>query len=151
MLEQILRHHVAGMEFKLHPQRIAKSIPEFTAEHDELCALTSEVWLWLESRRLQRDFASVGEYALSEKPPNGFSWRNYALNARTFGLGALFDPMSRFYPRERLLSSLPLLLRKNEVASKPALREHLQRQLRTKASDWTDLVTAYKQIWSGYA
>ena len=79
------------------------------------------------------------------------AWRNYLLNARTFGYKALFDPMSRYYPRERLLCSLPLLLRKTELTKQPAFRQHLQKKLRTTADDWQGLVNAYKRVWTGYA
>jgi hypothetical protein len=151
LLERILSQHEAGVNFKLHPCRIAKSPGEFAAEHAELSALASEVWLWLESLRLEQPFRSLGEYAMNPrvKKRQGFALRNYALNARTFGLSALFDPMSGLYPRERLLCSLPLLLQKTNFG--PAMREHLQRQLRTSASDWAGFVRAYKQVWSGYA
>jgi len=153
LLEQILVCHAAGVDFKLHPARISKSVPEFVTDHDELCTLASEAWLWLESLRLDQPFSSLGEYAMDQKPKERqeISWRNYALNARTFGLSALFDPLSGLYPRERLLSSLPLLLRKTEIPPEPAVCEHLQKQLRTNASDWPGLVRAYKHVWSGYA
>ena len=54
------------------------------------------------------------------------------------------------YPRERLFNSLPLLLWNGEVSREPEIQRHLQRQLRSTASDWTGLVAAYKEIWSGY-
>lgn len=153
LLEKILACHAEGVEFKLHPQHCRRSASEFLAEHDVLSALAADLWLWLESRRLNRRFSSIGEYALNHRPGEFelFPLRNYALNARVFGLGALFDPLSRHYPRERLLSSLPLLLSQPEVADKPWICEHLRRQLRTEASDWSGFVNAYKQLWSGYA
>jgi hypothetical protein len=152
-IDRITGYHSEGVEFKLHPRRLTRSATEFRAEDEALSAVAAELWLWLESRRLNRSFASLREYALAARPgdPESFSLRNYALNARAFGLGALFDPLSRFYPRERLLSSLPLLLHQPDVTDKPLLRAHLRKQLRTQASDWSEFVHAYKQLWSNYA
>jgi len=152
-IEKLVAYHDEGVRFKLHPQRLVRSGAEFLFEHQALSALATELWLWLESRRLKRPFSSVGEYALAprEAVPESVSLRNYALNARAFGLGALFDPLSRLYPRERLFLSLPLLLHQPEVTEKPLLLEHLRKQLRTEASDWSGFVDAYKQLWSGYA
>lgn len=152
-LENILGHHSSGVRFKLHPAGFTKSAQEFLREHDDLAALALEIWLWVESRRRNRPISSLRDCVLNHSAASGsaFSWRNYVLNARTFGLAALFDPMSRFYPRERLLCSLPLLLRKSELSDGTVVREHLQKQLRTSATDWPGLVSAYKQIWPGYA
>jgi hypothetical protein len=151
LLKKILPHHEDGVEFKLHPAQDAQSVPELAAEQARLSTLASEVWLWLESRGLDQPFASLGEYAMAgrRKERQPFAWRNYILNARTFGISALLDPMSALYPRERLLCSLPLLLQKNAFG--PAVRKHLQRQLRSSATDWAGLVRDYKHIWSGYA
>jgi len=152
-IDQLVVYHAQGVQFKLHPQRLNRTAADFLAEQERLCALAAELWLWLESRRLNRPFSSIGEYALTPRPeaPGSFALRNYALNARAFGLSALFDPLSRLYPRERLLSSLPVLLRQPDLADKPLLREHLRKQLRTEASDWSGFMNAYKQLWSGYA
>jgi hypothetical protein len=153
LIERIAGYHAEGVEFKLHPQRLTHSVPQFLAEEEALSGVGAELWLWLESRRLNRSFASIRDYALTARPGDmeSFSLRNYALNARAFGLAALFDPLSRFYPRERLLSSLPLLLHQPDLTEKPLLREHLRKQLRTQASDWSEFVDAYKQLWSNYA
>jgi len=45
---------------------------------------------------------------------------------------------------------LPLLLSPSEVATEPAMKRHLQKQLHTRADDWPGLVSAYKQIWGVY-
>jgi len=151
-LAEIRQHHLAGMEFKLHPRRSARSPDEFRREHREISALASGLWLWLESRRLNRPFASAHDYSFNErqKCPETSAWRNYLLNVKSFGPKAGFDAMACRYPRERLFNALPLLLWNGEVAGEPSVQRHLQKQLQTGASDWTGLVAAYKQAWSGY-
>lgn len=149
----VLQHHEAGVEFKLRPRRRHHSHAELEAAHQEISQLAARLWLWLENLRLRRSFASVEDYARSRarKCPESPVWRNALLNLRTFGWKGMLSAMGWRYPRERLFNSLPLLL------WEPALPDHsrngrfLQRQLQTSASQWADLVSAYKQVWPGYA
>jgi hypothetical protein len=151
-LALIQRHHSAGVAFKLHPELSSQSLAEFHKQHREISALASELWLWTESRRLDCNFSNVREYAFNRRQkclgPSG--WRNYLLNLKTFGPGVAFDAKAARYPRERLFNSLPLLLWNGELSKEPDVKIHLQRQLRTQASDWQGLVAAYKQIWPAY-
>jgi hypothetical protein len=160
-IQELRRHHAAGLEFKLHPRRVEKSSAQFCEDHREIAAVAQRLWLWVESRRLLNQFSSVEEYALSavrkccHSPPA----RNLFLNLRTFGPGALLDAMAWRYPRERLFNSLNLLLW-NDHASNAAtaterqvvtpLTRFLQKQLRTSASEWGALVAAYQQVWPSY-
>ena len=150
--EQIIRHHGQGVEFKLHPRRIQKAAGQFVNAHSELCSLAMQLWLWVESRRLERGFASVSDYATAEirKCPETAAWRNCLLNLRTFGARAALDSAKWLYPRERLLNALPLLLWDAELRNESGTLRHLQRQLQTCASDWSSLVTAYTNIWRAY-
>ncbi len=84
------------------------------------------------------------------KCPQAAPGRNFLLNLRTFGLGSVLDPITWRYPRERLFNTLPLLLWNGELSTHPELKRHLQRQLQTDASDWTGLVSAYKEVWPSY-
>ena len=151
-LETVREHHAEAVEFKLHPRRIFKSQKEFEREHQVVAGLALELWLWLESRRLNCGFASVEQYALHpgakcfESPAS----QNLLLNLRTFGWRAVLDPLARRYPRERLFNALALLLWKNESETNPEMRRNLQRQLHSQAVDWAGLVGAYKQIWPAY-
>lgn len=151
-LEEIRTHHCAGVEFKLHPEKVNRPIASFQAEHEAISRLAEEVWLWLENRRLHKDFSSIHDYAFSElakcsgSPPS----RNALLNARTFGTVCLFDGSAARYPRERLLNSLPLLLW-DEPMNDLKVKRHLQKQLRTIASDWQGFVTAYKAVWPKFS
>jgi len=72
------------------------------------------------------------------------------LNARTFGIGSVSDGGILRYPRERLLNSLPLLLW-DEPMNDLRVKRHLQKQLRTTASDWQGFVAAYKAIWPKFS
>jgi hypothetical protein len=151
-LHEILEQHATGVEFKLHPQRILKSLAQFTSEHRELSLLASQLWLWIESRRLGEPFASVHDYALhpANKCPETSAFRNFLLNLKSFGKQSPFTPRAGRYPRERLFNSLPLLLWNGEVSREPEVRRHLQNQLHSDASDWHGLVGAYKNIWPSY-
>jgi len=151
-LEQIKKYHSEGVAFKLHPFRVLKSAEAFSIEHLQIGSVAQQLWLWLESRRLNRGFASMNDYvfhsgAKCSLPNPG---RNLLLNLRTFGFSCLLDPIAWRYPRERLFNSLPLLLWNGEVSTRPELTRHLQRQLRTEASDWVGLVSAYKEVWPSY-
>jgi hypothetical protein len=144
--------HRRATEFKLHPARIHRSLAEFRAELGELADLALEVWLWLETRRLNCRFASAREYAFhrATKWPGTSIWKNLLLNVKTFGPNALLDAYAARYPRERLFNALCLLLWDGGTETRRQETRHLQQQLRTNAYDWAGLVTAYKQIWHSY-
>lgn len=150
-LPRVQEHHAAGVEFKLHPRRIAKSLQEFTAEHHEISELARQLWLWVEARRLGRLFSSAHDYAFSAvgKCSDTSVCRNLLLNAKTFGAAAVADLLALRYPRERLLSSLPLLLW-DEPMNDLKVRRYLQRLLRTPASDWQGFVDVYKKVWPSF-
>ena len=151
-LEAVREHHAAGVEFKLHPQRISKSIDIFRTEHELLLRLANQVWLWLESQRLGRSFPSAREYALrpwERRRPAGKACRNVLLNIRTFGIGGVVDKPTR-YPRDRLLNALPLLLWE-EPLNDLRVKYFLQKELRTRASDWQGFVAAYKAVWPKFS
>jgi rhamnosyltransferase len=158
-VEEVRRHHAAGVDFKLHPRRILKSWEEFQAEHDTISRLAKQVWLWLESRRLKKTFSSAREYAFDNALKCGDSpagrqrsqvLRNVLLNVRTFGVGNVFNPGALRYPRERLLNSLPLLLW-DEPLNDLRVKYFLQKELRTTASDWQGFVAAYKAVWPKFS
>jgi hypothetical protein len=151
-LREIREQHAIGVDFKLHPQAIQKPLAQFAADHRELSSLASQLWLWVESRRLGEAFDSVQQYALhpANKCPGTSVFRNFLLNLKSFGKKSAFAPNAVRYPRERLFNSLPLLLWNGEVSREPKVRRHLQNQLHSDASDWQGLVCAYKNIWPAY-
>ncbi|HWD94266.1 MAG TPA: glycosyltransferase family 2 protein [Verrucomicrobiae bacterium] len=149
---EVQRHHAEGVDFKLHPRRILKSPEEFRAEHETVSRLAQRVWLWLESRRLNHRFSSAHEYAFSlmEKCSGTAPWRNLLLNMKTFGVRSALDQTADRYPRERLLNSLPLLLWE-EPLNDLRVKRHLQKELRTTASDWQGFVAAYRAVWPKFS
>lgn len=150
-LVKIRQHHDIGVAFKLHPQRTIGSADAFDALNRELSHLALQLWLWLESIRLQEPFFSPRDYCLhrANKCPGSSALRNCLLNLRTFGLRALNDALKWRYPRERLFNALPLLLWDDQPVE-PAIQRLLQKQLHTAASDWAGWLAAYKNIWPSY-
>lgn len=150
-LDEILKHHAAGIEFKLHP-RIEEESPEALAKDlGELSALAQGLWLWLESRRLNFPFASARDYALNNlEKCSGSGWRNYLLNLKSFGLNGAFGSLAKRYPRERLFNALALLLWHRDNPGEPTVLEELRRLLGTNSSERAGLVQAYAEVWPGY-
>jgi hypothetical protein len=74
--------------------------------------LASRVWLWLESRRLQRPFTRAQDYCEDDgnKFPETNPWRNRLLNMKVVGPAALFTSRGARHPRERALTGLCELL-----------------------------------------
>jgi hypothetical protein len=151
-MEELSRYHAIGVEFKLHPTRARGLREELAREYRRVSETASELWLWLENRRLKQSFGSIRDYALSQtdKCPETFALRNYLCNIRSFGPAAVVDGMGGRYPRERLFNSLPLLLWNGEVDGEPEVQRYLRRQLRSKAEDWNGFVSAYKKAWPPY-
>ena len=151
-LPRIKRHHLEGVDFKLHPRRAAGPRQEFAARQKQLSDLGLSLWLWLENRRLNSSFVSVRDYALSpiNKFPATNPLRNFALNVATFGL---MDPgPGAFrYPRGRVINALVLLLWERDLLFDSPLLTFVQRQLHTEANTFTDLVDAYRIFWQRFS
>jgi hypothetical protein len=54
------------------------------------------------------------------------------------------------YPRERLLNTLPLLLWNAENLNEVSNLRFIQQQLRTDATEFSQLVRAYESLWKIY-
>jgi hypothetical protein len=148
-LSEAIDHHAAGVSFKLHPLRTAPPLNLLEGKYAAISAFALRLWLWLESRRLHSDFASARAYAFSplNKCPETSAWRNWLVNAKTFGAGLEWTPSSGRYPRERLLNTLPILLWEPDRELDAKALRHAQRQLATSASDLPGLVKAYEALW----
>lgn len=144
--------HAEAVEFKLHPQRRTLPLEEFKEKQEQLTTLALKVWLWLESQRLQRQFTSDLDYALSpvNKCPETNPGRNRLVNARRFGAAALLDKRASRYPRERLLNALTLLLWEPQAAVDPLLVRKIQAELNTEVTSFCDLVFAYRDLWQHF-
>ncbi len=147
------RHHLEGVAFKLHPVR-AETDQRITLTN-ELAALTrlsGHVWLWLESRRLGQEFASVRNYVLSEheKCRGSAVWRNLLLHVRTFGPRGLLIRRASRYPRERVFNALSLLLWQPAAVHDSEWQPWLRAELGTSFGTFAAAVAAYERLWSRF-
>jgi hypothetical protein len=151
-LSEVRSQYAQGVAFKLHPQRATKLEATFESEYLRLVDLAREVWLWLESRRLNEKFLTACDYALGamDKWPGTAAWRNFCLTVKTFGPKAAVASYSRRYPRARLFNALTLLLWNSDCVAQAPFLDRLQRELHTNAADWQELVTVFKRVWPAY-
>lgn len=151
-LAEVQRCHSEGIAFKLHPAPANDSWEELRAEYLKLSALSLRVWLWLENRRLNQQYANVREYAFSpvNKCPESRGVRNRMMNMVTFGIEAFWEAKSAHSPRERLLNSLPLLLWENASLREPMFLKKIQAELATFSSTVAGLLKAYEKLWTQY-
>jgi hypothetical protein len=147
-LQKLLCHHALGVDFKLHPQKKCGGPDAFAGLQVELCELGKQLWLWLESLRLDIKFCSTRDYVFSpsNKCPETNAAKNLAINLRRFG----FTGLGTRYPRERLLHALPLLLWERGTLHDPVLLKRAQRELNTHAGRFERLVPAYQAIWRDF-
>lgn len=147
-LNSLVAHHQSGVQFKLHPFRSKDAREILARRHAQICELAAAVWLWVESRRLDRAFTSIVEYALSSvnKCPETRPFKNALLSLKTFGPSALANALTH-YPRERLFTAVSLLLFEPAVCVRHELLSVVQRALETQASGFTEVVGAYRALW----
>lgn len=146
---ELIRHHAAGVAFKLHPVRSTEPRETLATRHHELSALGRRLWLWLERERLNLPFESIREYAFSPANlcPESWALRNWLLNIRTFrGRGLTCVT----YPRQRLLQALALLLWEPELSSANALLSRLQSLLQTQEVQMSGWISAYERLWARF-
>ena len=148
----VLKFHVAGVRFKLHPERENRPLEELRRSHQRVTELALVEWLWIENCRLKTSFGNLREYAFSRINKCGATalWRNVVLNIKAFGACGLFDKNATRYPRERLLNTLPLLLCERERCTEPPTGRYLQSQLHARAQDKAALLAAYRHLWTAY-
>ncbi|HKW29507.1 MAG TPA: hypothetical protein VJT54_09235 [Verrucomicrobiae bacterium] len=150
-LDEARRHHDAGVEFKLSPQRIVAPRAELELRLADTTAFALPMWLWLENRRLGCCFASAQDYASSpvNKCPDSHRWRNYLLNAGVFGPAIFLCANCHRHPRERIFNTLAMLLW--EIRPKDS---DLRRQLRPadllSGDDTKKWVAVYQSLWSHF-
>ena len=149
-LGDVRRHHAAGVEFKLHPERSTASRATLLAAQEKLTALAEKIWLWIEQRRLGQSFATARAYAESpaNKCPHTSPLRNAALNLRSLGTRALADPRRTRHPRERIFNAMSLLLWEPSALRDPAILGFIQRELHTSGCTLANIMPAYRAIWS---
>src|SRR5688572_29222560 len=147
--ESIIPLLAEGVEFKLHPIQSTQSAQALRVELQSLKSLARQLWLSLESRRLNHNFSDIYEYSFDarDKCPETDSRRNRLINARRFGTREMLNPR---YPRERLLNTLPILLWETNSLAQPDKLAFVQQQLRTAETEFSQLARAYESIWKIY-
>lgn len=146
---ELLRHHAAGVEFKLHPTTRAAAGETLGVLHDGVTALARDCWLWLEARRLGRPFDSVRAYALDARDQGHRSsrGRNFLLNFRADGFRLRLRAKPWRHPRQRIFRALALLLWEPAALSDPCLRERLQLDLNVPVASLPEADAAYAALW----
>jgi hypothetical protein len=148
-LPEVLRHHAAGLRFKLHPDRTAPAAAaSLQSQFEEISALALQLWLWLESRRLNHKFDSARDYVLcpANKCRETNPWRNRLVNAKVFGPAALFQKRSHRHPREKVLNALAILLWE-PAALDSGLVRRLQSALPFTTDAKSNPVDEYEKLW----
>jgi hypothetical protein len=108
----------------------------------------------LEAHRTRRSISDWKEYARPRLPKgqleNAQVWRNIAITFRDFGMRHTLRYLdwARRYPRERLISVLPLLLARNQQAVARNISIPLNIPLGT---DWAGTAEGYLSTWKRYA
>jgi hypothetical protein len=145
-----LRHHAAGVEFKLHPESGPISRDELSTRHDEVTAFALKCWLWLEARRLGRAFPSARAYVegADDKCPGSSLFVNVLLNLRADGFRPRVKPAPWRHPRQRLFHSLALLLWEPDAICDPVQQRLIETELNARGSTLDEWVAAYRTLWS---
>ena len=148
-LDAVLRHHAAGVDFKLHPESGAIGRDALGASHEEVTELARQCWLWLESRRLGRPFASARAYAedAADKCPDSSPVLDFLLNLRANRLRPRAEPSPWRHPRQRIFNSLALLLWEPAATTDPNLRKRVGAELNARATTVGDWIAAYRALW----
>ena len=148
-LDAVLRHHGAGVEFKLHPALDGLPRGALMALHSEVTALALQCWLSLEGRRLGRAFPSARAYSddAGDKCPGSSPVTNLFLNLRAAGLRPRVHPSPWRNPRGRIFRSMTLLLWEPSIFSDPGLRSRLETELNARGHSASDWIAAYRALW----
>lgn len=147
---ELLRHHAAGLAFKLHPAD-APVAPDVLAErYDAVKAFAGRGWRWVEARRLGRTVPSMRAYALGGKNlyPDTNHIKNLVLNFRADRGRLRWGARPWRHPRERVCRSLALLLWEPLALGDWRLRRRLEADLGRSVPTFDGAVEAYERLWA---
>jgi len=152
-LEDVKKHHAAGVNFKLHPWRSNAPASVLQERAEEIISLALQLWLWVEERRLCVSFPSPSDYALNStnKCPEASPWRNRLVNLRTFGPAVAFNSGGNRYPRERLFNALMLLLASPRSESSLGTLHLTKKILLTDDTDFSHTLKIFHHLWSRFS
>ena len=148
--QDMLRHHAAGIEFKLHPRLdpIAKDL--LLLRLGEVTAFAMQSWLRLESNRLGGTYSSVRSYAEDgrNKCADSSPILNILLNFRAdrFRLHAMPRPWR--HPRQRIYHAMSLLLWEPNATTDPLLQRQVSLELNLSPFQVSAWEPAYRALWS---
>ena len=151
--DTLVDRHADGVTFKLHPVSGEIAREELRTRLNEATTLLRECWLWVESRRLGKNFLSVRAYL--EEPTDkcfgGPSLRHVLLNLRADGWRArrwTWQGLKR-HPRQRIFHALAILLWEREtLAVSPELQSRLHAELNRDAAAPSAWLPAYRALWA---
>lgn len=151
--ETLVRRHADGVAFKLHPVSGEISREELQVPLAEAAALLRDCWLWIESRRLGRNFSSVRAYLEDpgDKCAGGPVLRNVLLNLRADGWRARRWTWQglQHHPRQRIFHALAILLwERDALAISPELQSRLHAELNREAAPARTWLPAYRALWA---
>ena len=148
-LDSVLRHHRAGVDFKLHPVSGGASRDALAHLHAELTALALQCWLCVESRRLGRAFPSAAAYAADpvDKWAGANPLLNFLRNFRANRFRFRARPRPWRHPRQRIFNALALLLWEPAALTDPVLRARLGMELNLRPSSDGEWLPAYRALW----
>jgi hypothetical protein len=149
-LAEAFRHHTTGIEFKLHPERSTASPEELGRQHAIVSTLAKEIWFWIEDQRLRTTFTSVRAYAQNrcDKWPDSPALRTALVNLRVLGWRPLLQRRASQHPRVRILNAMTVLLWEPDALTSRDLLSLVQRELRTPATTFSEVMHAYRALWS---
>jgi hypothetical protein len=143
------------LEHKFHPDYSSLIHEDAAAWQRQVVALWLDTLSGLETQRTGKQVESWNAYCtprLSKGQENSSGLRNLAVTLRDFGVMQLVArPLwSLRYPRERLISSLPLLLKSTaqEARLPPCVTDALALQ---RDADWLGAADRFLQLWRRYA
>jgi len=153
--EPFLVLYSQAWENKFHPDYGRYLGEDAAAWQERVVGVWLDTLLWFEQRRVGKDIADWGVYCSPSIPKGqgGKSWgvlRNAAITLRDFGpTEVLRHPRwSLRYPRERLISALPLLLSPHLDRLTSALTGALAVPVN---ASWTTAADAFLSHWRRYA
>lgn len=149
----LIHRHADGVAFKLHPVSGEISREELQVHLAEATALLRECWLWVESRRLGKDFPSVQAYldAPGDKCSDGPMLRNVVLNLRADGWRwrRTSWPELQCHPRQRIFRAMAVLLwERDSLKVSPELQGRLHQELGIDAAEARHWLAAYRALWT---
>ncbi len=150
LFDEALLHHRDGVRFKLHPEAAGTQRASLEKRHRAASELARECWLWVESRRLGRDYPTVRAYLDDprDKWEDSHTLRNVLLNLRADGIRALASRSIGRHPRGRAFHSMAILLWDVDCPTSLHSQKRLSFELNTSTSSSAGWLHAYQDLWS---